>query len=48
MEIPEGWGPKAKLPSVGGMYGYFRELHINPLSPDIHIQILYTQFGVFP
>ena len=29
MEVPEGWGSKAKVPSGGGgeEYGYFLELH---------------------
>lgn len=29
LEFPQGWGGLRKIPSVGGGYEYFLELHIN-------------------
>ena len=47
MEIP-GCGAGLKQNCSPWGYGYFLELHIILLSPDIHIQILYTQLSAFP
>ena len=47
MEIPGGGAGLKQNCSPWG-YGYFLELHIILLSPDIHIQILYTQLNAFP
>ena len=47
MEIPGGRAGLKQNCSPWG-YGYFLELHIILLSPDIHVQILYTQLNAFP